>query len=809
MEPNEPGEASIPADPPANQDNSPDANASEGENRQRKPLKVDVSKAEAPDESISVNLGKAAEPDEPVSHVHITFDLEKEARVRVAVESLPPINELSTSEEYTETRIVIESQGGDEAEPRIILQPPARGVSSQAYIKSAIRRWPYTFEMTLFGLALLVYLITHLVGLTRFPIYFFTDEAIQTEAAGNLIRDSFRDEEGTLLPTYFKNGPYYNLSVSVYLQVIPYLIFGKSVFVTRATSVLISLLAAVSMGLMLRDIFKIPYWWAGVSLLSIAPAWFLHSRTAFETVVFSSFYAACLYTYLLYRYRSPHYLYYTILLGALAFYSYSPGQILIGLTGILLLLSDARYHWENRSTLLSGLGLALILALPYLRFRVSHLAAPFDHLRILDSYWVKPLSIQEKLSRFGSEYLYGLSPSYWFLPNERDLDRHIMKGYGHLLRVTLPFAVLGLILAIQRIKSSSYRALIIALLVAPIGAALVQIGITRTLVFVIPAVILIALGFNQVMTWLEKVRIPPKIMAIGLFAILTTFNFIMLRDVLVNAPTWYQDYGLGGLQYGAQQLFPRIEDYLEEDPDTNMILSPTWTNGTDVVARFFLGYPMPIKIGSIEGHMFQRLPLDENTLFIMTPDEYQQTLESEKFTDIQVEDTLPYPNGKPGFYFVRLRYVDEIDNILAEEREERRQFRSAEIDLNGETVQVSYPMLDMGEIQQLFDGDPYTLCRTLEANPAVIELAFSRPRSISGVSVIIGSTETEIRVLLYPNQDSKPVEHVQSFRGTVDQPEVFFDFQETTLTQSLRMEVLDLRQGEPGHVHIWEITFHD
>jgi 4-amino-4-deoxy-L-arabinose transferase-like glycosyltransferase len=218
---------------------------------------------------------------------------------------------------------------------------------------TSLRQTITSLEVILFGLALLVYLITHLVGLSRFPIYFFSDEAIQTVAAETLIRDNFRDEAGTLLPTYFKNGPYYNLSTSVYVQILPYLLFGKSVFLTRATSVFLSLLAAISVSLMLRNIYKIPLWWAGVSLLSIAPAWFLHSRTAFETVLFVSFYAAFLYTYLLYRYRAAHYIYFAIIFAVLAFYSYSPGQIVIGLTGALLLISDARYHWQNRRT---GLG---------------------------------------------------------------------------------------------------------------------------------------------------------------------------------------------------------------------------------------------------------------------------------------------------------------------------------------------------------------------------------------------------------------------------------------------------------------------
>ena len=126
----------------------------------------------------------------------------------------------------------------------------------------------------LFALSLLVYLATRLIRLADFPIYFFTDEAAQTMLAADLVRDGLRGWEGDFLPTYFKNGSYYNLSASVYLQVLPYLLFGKSVLVTRGVSVFVSLLAPVSVGVTLRDFIKIPYWWSGTLLLSIAPAWF-------------------------------------------------------------------------------------------------------------------------------------------------------------------------------------------------------------------------------------------------------------------------------------------------------------------------------------------------------------------------------------------------------------------------------------------------------------------------------------------------------------------------------------------------------
>jgi hypothetical protein len=424
---------------------------------------------------------------------------------------------------------------------------------------------------------------------------------------------------------------------------------------------------------------------------------------------------------------------------------------------------------------------------------------------VLGSYWVQPIPLGEKISHYWSEYLYGLSPSYWFIPNDRDLPRHLMKGYGNLLRWTLPFAAVGLFHAVKGLRSSANRVVLIAMLVAPLGSALVQIGITRTLVYIVPVTILTALGVSKTLTWLETKKAPRRALSIGLFTLLTLVSFYMLRDALVRGPKWYQDYGLGGMQYGARQLFPEVQGYLEKSPTTHIILSPSWANGTDVVARFFLPDPLPIEMGSIDGYIFERRSLDENTLFVMTPEEYQMTVDSGKFTDLRVEQTLPYPNGKPGFYFVRLRYVDNIDQILAAEREARRALRSDVINLDGQMVPMRYSMLDMGEASQMFDGNVNTVARTLEANPAVIELDFPEPRSISKISTIIGSTEAEVKAMLYPNPDSTPVEFAEVLQGTFDHPKVTLDFGETVQASRLRLEIHDIHQGEPGHIHIWEI----
>ncbi len=744
----------------------------------------------------------------------------------------------------------------------------------------------YDLATWLFIFAVAIYLLTRLIGLTKFPLYFFTDEAIQSQSIIDLINHGYRDSMGVLLPTYFRNGEYYNLSLSVYLQWLPFILFGKSAVVTRAVSVFITLIAAVSIGIILRDIFNLKYWWTGTLFLSITPAWFLHSRTAFETAEFVGFYTGALCAYLLYRYRSPRYLYLTILLGAFAFYTYSPAQLIMPLTAIGLFISDWRYHWENRRTMLIGAVLVMVLALPYIRSGVSNTDAPSAHLHSLWSYWFEKRPLSEKIAQYFFEYGFGLSPWYWYIPNERDLSRHVMKDYGNIMITTLPFAVLGLVYILRNLRQPACRAILITLLVSPAAAALVQVNITRVLVFVVPAAILTAIGFEEVLPWIEdpkkrlielssgtgltvrrivgallilvigiplvflfketinrtvlaaiviilalqvsgaleklaqlftradistKQRWNPSqvFLALSAFIILSGANVYMLSDAIRNGPLWFRDYGMGGMQYGAFQVFDIIKNYIKEHPNTKIIFSPDWANGADVVARFFLGDPSPIQIGSVRGHIIQKLPLDDDTLFIITPQEYDVIRQSPKLTDIHVERIIPYPDGNPGFYFVRMHYVHNIDEIFAAEKAARQVLQESTVTIDGQEVKLRYTYLDAGSqadaIKAVFDGDPYTVTKTFENNPFVIEMTFPTTRTLKGFSINIGSAQAQITLKCYSVPGAQPIVYTFKGQGTREQPQLSFDLPKPTQTQVLQVEMFDPRAAEPAKIHIWEL----
>lgn len=673
------------------------------------------------------------------------------------------------------------------------------------------RKWPrlnfrFDFDQTLFLLALTVYLLTRLVALDQYPIYFFSDEAVNTILAEDFLRDGLHDYDGHLLPTFFKNYDKYNLSTSVYLQVLPSLLFPRDVVVTRGAAALATLLAAVSVGLILKHVFQAAAWWSGVLLLAATPAWFLHSRTAFETALMASFYAGFLYCYLRYRGGSLRFLYGAVLLAALAFYSYTPARVIIPLTALVFLLVDFRFHWQHRRTALWGLGLALLCGLPFVRFVLSQPEANYLQLYNQASYWVGPGSLLSKMGRFAFEYLRGLNPRYWFLPGEQDLARHEFDDYGHILLLAAPFVAVGIFQAIRRFRQPAYRLLLLSLLVIPCGAALIEVGITRLLALVIPAAVFAGLGLSVMLAWLEKRGVSYRRAAGTSFVVLAGVSLWMLAAALLAGPTWHREYGLGGMQWGASQVFGEINQRLQTNPEQHIVLSPTWANGTDTLARFFLEQdPPPVELSSIDRFLSEQVPELSSSLFVLPDYEYDRALESAKLAAPLVEEVLPYPDGRPGFYFVRLAYVPGVEQIFAAELQERSRPVTSEVQIDGQTVVVQHSRLDIGEIALAFDGDPLSLCRTLVDNPAEIRLSFPEPRRVAGLELVIGSTRAEVSVS-GRSPDGEDFQYQFLINGSVEQPSGKFTFPEPRSVEELAIAIRDTQQGEPGNVHFWEIT---
>lgn len=671
-----------------------------------------------------------------------------------------------------------------------------------------------TLFLVLFVLSMGIYALTRLIALDQFPINFFADEANQVVQAVELVKRGFRDPQGTLFPMYFSVFFFNNPDISVYLHVVTATLFGQSIVVARATSAVLTIIAVGAVGLLMKQVFRARYWWAVVLLLGITPIWFLFSRAAFDNAAMTSLYALTIVFYLFYRYRSPRYIYPTVIAASATFYAYPSGQLAIVLLGAFLLASDFRYHWQHRRALSWAAVLMVIAAIPAVRFSLQHPEEVAQHLHAANSFWMQDISMPDKIMRTVATYLQLLWPGTWFLPNPQELSRHSIKGAGYLPLLELPLLLIGLGAALRRWGESRYRAVLAALLAAPVGAALADIDVLRALAFVMPAAIVSAIGLEWLLSLVKNMRAVAGA-SLAVFVILGGMCLAMLQDALVNGPTWYSDYTLYGMQWGAKQVFqdtlPRL---IAENPNSKIYVSDSWANGTDVFPKFFGLDTDQVKVQGISGWLEKKLPLDENTIFVMTSDEYQRAQTSPKFKDVDVQETIKYPDGRDGFYIAHLAYADNVDEIFAAEREALLQPVTDTVEMGGETIQVAHTKFDMGTAQAMFDGDLLTVARTVEANPGRYDFRFPSPRTLHGLTLYLGRANVKVTTHLYANNSTTPVDYGNGFEyasSTTQQAagppaEVNFDNGPETVTR-MTMEIEYPDSDQTAHIHVFELQF--
>lgn len=675
--------------------------------------------------------------------------------------------------------------------------------------------WWRRRDSQLFTLGSALYLLTRLVGLSRFPIYFFCDEAVQATLADGLLRHGFRSADGVLLPPFLRNDQQFNLSLSAYLQIPAVALFGTTVLGTRGTSVIVGFLAVPALAVITR-LFGLRSWWVSPFVLASIPAWFLHSRTAFEVAEMVAFYTCFLATYLLYRYRSPRYAALAIGFGGAAFYAYANGQGLMLVTGLLLLASDAKYHRSHlreRRVVVPAAGTLAFVVAPFLRELTLHRSATSGHLRLLNSYWYQDLSLAGKLSAFWRTYRRGLSPWYWFSPkNSPDPVRHVMKGMGHVWWLLLPFVVVGLVVCVMHWRSSKHRVVLIALVSAPFSAALVEVTVTRALVTVIPIAILACLGIEHVLRWIP--RPDWRVASVSLIAVaLAGLTVGMTRNALADGPVWFDNYGLYGMQWGASQVFEEVDRLLQDDDRLRVVVSPSWANNPNVFVPFFVGVDRRDRVSfqDVHDYLVRFTPIADDTVLVLSAEDYADVRASDKFDLPDPVFVLPRPDTTRGFLFVRPRYVADVQQRFAADRVKRARLVTDTITMDGEVVTVKHPALDSGQIQNAFDGNDATVARGLNANPFVLELTYPAPRPVSQIKLVTQRLALGLVVVLFDPDGKELLRSETTYERLGEHPTVTVQLPfgadgKPAVASSVRLELRDLASQDVSHVHVYELT---
>jgi hypothetical protein len=663
--------------------------------------------------------------------------------------------------------------------------------------------------MIFFGAALCIYTLTRFLYLEDFPIYFFTDEAAQQVRARALWDNLFFDEHGYFLPVTTA-GPWFRfVSLAHYIQLPAWLIFGNTIYAVRGTSALLTLGGVWGLSLILRRYFDCKIWWLTPLVMLTMPAWFLHSRTAFECVYTVVFYIWFCYFYLGYLSGKLRDLYWAAAFGALTFYSYSAGPAVMAITSLLLLLSDINYHLQKIQTVSKAFALTCACLIPYGLFFIHYPESPAMHMEMYSTILTSNIPMGEKLKMILNSYLSGLTHHFWF-EWERANIRHQIKDLAHLLPATAPFFYLGLGLTLFHIKKSSSRLVLILILASSTGAAFVKPEITRNLTFLVPACLLILTGTDFLIQ-----RTPFRALRSGipsvLFILLSLYSFSLTITCLKKSPFWFDLYTLHGLQWGSKQLVrDAIPEYLKQHPDETIYLATEWANSPDYITSFF-NSPPNVHFDDINPYLETLQELPKGT-FIITESQFQKIVQSKILEFRHTREVMCFPDGSRAFHFLKLRYAENASTLITEAVRERQQLSTGYVrTIDHQIWKVRHSLMDMGDIKMLFDGDKKQLARGGGGHPFIVEIDFPQNKVLHGVEVVFIQ---ENNLTAIPKNEKG--ECLGTFSGKLKKTDPIFPLLRVgfpDLKQPVRSIRLEMREENKADfeaviMHVKEITFY-
>jgi len=128
--------------------------------------------------------------------------------------------------------------------------------------------------------------------------------------------------------------------------------------------------------------------------------------------------------------------------------------------------------------------------------------------------------------------------------------------------------------------------------------------------------------------------------------------------------------------------------------------------------------------------------------------------------------------------------------------------------IEGKPIDVRASELDMGRIEEIFDGNVSTLMRGKSANPFIIELNYMEPRDVALVSISLASMEnTEIKLIATKPNNEQVTTQLQ-WREVRVEPTLELELPGGPhKVIALRIEILDRRPppGEGFHTHVREL----
>jgi len=499
--------------------------------------------------------------------------------------------------------------------------------------------------LILVGIILLGLLI-RLYKLTEIPSGFFCDEASIGYNAYTILNYG-TDEYGKSFPFFFQAFGDYKSPVQIY-STVPFIkIFGLSEFSTRLPSSIYGILSIIAIYLLAKELFRNQKHssWIGIFsalLLTISP-WHIHfSRIAFEMMPFTVFSVFGLY-FLLKAQKNKYFLFLSITSFVVAIYSYFPARIFIPLLGLGFFCIYYKFFWQNKKETFLSLILLITLLIPF----IFHSLSPVGLSRWQQiNIFTQPPNDETVSQHIIDNYFSHFSVDFLFTKGDigmpgQFLTRHSVKGIGELYFFQFPLIILGLIFIIKKKIDKPTTALLLWLILYPVGSMLTidkSAQATRSIIGIIPLTIISALGLYYLTISILKIK---KILTYSSMLIVFIIILISFLNYLNIFFTKYTSYSsdFWGWQYGAKDIvkyFSTKEPYYDQ-----LIMAPEF-NAPEIFFKFYEPKDcLKCKVGLPDTN----LDFSLKQLFAVTPN-YLQIHSS---YNLKILKTIYYPNGKIAF----------------------------------------------------------------------------------------------------------------------------------------------------------------
>jgi 4-amino-4-deoxy-L-arabinose transferase-like glycosyltransferase len=286
---------------------------------------------------------------------------------------------------------------------------------------------------------------------------------------------------------------------------------------------------------------------------------------------------------------------------------------------------------------------------------------------------------------------------------------------------------------------------------------------------------------------------------------------LLVAILLLNAQRYFRDY-IGGLPYQNTPIAHLVATYVDSlPPETKIYLvGCCWQDAMPEPngIKYAMARPEQLEVKQPESLNCDWLKLTQPPAVLIWS--FQSVLPStllEACRGMLPAQLYASRQGLPVFYAAPL-LKGQAASAAPAPVSGAGQLESSTVEIDGQTARVIYSPLDIGEVRNVFDHQVDSLIRGKDANPLVLDIQFSQPRSVSAISMTLATMpHAQIKIEL-TREDGSTTSFSREFIDLDGIPDVELPIPSAPVrTRRVRIEILDLapRGQDAPHIHVREV----